>query len=441
MKNMPPILRHGLEGLAVTLCSLAVLALGVLTAWQGVSVFQNQDVVPRAADVLEVLDREETVRQLDEYNSYSIRTVTFRAQLLEGPEEGKLVVATQSNEGTMAVQTREVEMGDKVMIYHQQFADGSDQWVFADYVRTDGLAVLGLVFLGLLLLFGRWKGLRTILSLSLTCAAVFAVFLPAVLGGRNIYLWALLTCLYVTLSTLFLLEGFHPKTAAAIAGCLGGVAVAGLLTLLMDRVLHLTGMVDEDSVYLLAMSPDTPIDLRAIIFAGILIGALGAVMDVAISLASALWEVKEQAPGVGLGGLCRSGFAIGRDMMGTMSNTLILAYMGSSLATVLLLVVYNGSLLGLLNREMIVVEILQALVGSIGLLLTAPLTTLISAFLFTRTAPQEPDPGQGLPPLSRRFFGQRPSAPGQGTLPAPENPSHDERSDPHDPTGTASAPD
>ena len=440
MNKIPHSLRRPLEGLAVTLVSLVILVLAGSAAWEGVTVFQNQDAVPQAAYVLEVLDRQETTRQLDELNSYTTLTVTFRAELLEGEEKGKLVVATQSNEGTMAVQTREVEMGDKVMVYHQQFADGSSQWVFADYVRTDGLLVLGLVFLGLLLLFGRWKGLRTILSLALTCGAVFGVFLPAVLGGRNIYLWSLLTCLYVTLCTLLLLEGFHPKTGAAVAGCLGGVAAAGLLTLLMDRVLHLTGMVDEDSVYLLAMNPDSPIDLRAVIFAGILIGALGAVMDVAISLSSALWEVKEQAPQVGFGGLCRSGFSIGRDMMGTMSNTLILAYIGSSLATVLLLVVYNGSLLGLLNREMIVVEILQALVGSIGLLLTAPLTTLISALLFTRTPPEEPDPGQGLPPLTRRFFGSKESASGQAPA-SPEGSSHDERSTPHDTSGTVSADD
>ena len=404
MEQSSSPLRRGLECLAAVLLSVLVLILGGWIAWQGVSIFQNAGAVPVAASVQEVVDREETVRQLDPNNAYTTVTILFRAQLLEGEEKGQTVTAVQSNEGSMAVPAREVQAGDKVMIYHQAYADGTEEWLFADYLRTDGLLALGVVFLALLLFFGGWKGLRTIVSLALTCAAVFAVFLPAVLGGRNIYLWALLTCLYATLSTLLILQGRHPKTLAAAAGCLGGILVSGLLTLLMSHLLHLTGMVDEESVYLLMMNPNSPIDLRGVVFAGIVIGALGAVMDVSISIASALWEVKAQAPQAGRKELCRSGFAMGEDMMGTMANTLVLAYIGSSLATVLLLVVYNGSLLGLLNREMIVVEILQALVGSIGLLLTAPLTTVISALLFARQPRRDPEPGAGLPPLSRRYF-------------------------------------
>ena len=412
MEQSSSPLRRGLECLAAVLLSVLVLILGGRIAWQGVSIFQNAGAVPVAASVQEVVDREETVRQLDPNNAYTTVTILFRAQLLEGEEKGQTVTAVQSNEGSMAVPAREVQAGDKVMIYHQAYADGTEEWLFADYLRTDGLLALGVVFLALLLFFGGWKGLRTIVSLALTCAAVFAVFLPAVLGGRNIYLWALLTCLYATLSTLLILQGRHPKTLAAAAGCLGGILVSGLLTLLMSHLLHLTGMVDEESVYLLMMNPNSPIDLRGVVFAGIVIGALGAVMDVSISIASALWEVKAQAPQAGRKELCRSGFAMGEDMMGTMANTLVLAYIGSSLATVLLLVVYNGSLLGLLNREMIVVEILQALVGSIGLLLTAPLTTVISALLFARQPRRDPEPGAGLPPLSRRYF-QRKTDPQQ----------------------------
>lgn len=120
------------------------------------------------------------------------------------------------------------------------------------------------------------------------------------------------------------------------------------------------------------------------LYAGILIGAMGALMDVAMSIASALWELRENGENPTFLTLTRSGFAIGRDMMGTMSNTLILAYIGSSMSTVLLLAANNDSLRGLLSREMVAVEALQALVGSIGILLTIPFTTIICAWLYLR---------------------------------------------------------
>ena len=167
---------------------------------------------------------------------------------------------------------------------------------------------------------------------------------------------------------------FNRKTLAASLGCIGGLTVSGVLTIIMDKVLTLTGYVDEDSIYLSLLSTENPINLNAIIFAGILIGALGAVMDVAMSISSSLWEVRDKSKSLSFGSLFKSGMNIGRDIMGTMANTLILAYIGSSLSIVLLLSAYATSLMYLLNMEMITVEILQALVGSFGILLTLPLT-------------------------------------------------------------------
>jgi uncharacterized membrane protein len=135
----------------------------------------------------------------------------------------------------------------------------------------------------------------------------------------------------------------------------------------MDRTLALTGVLSEESVYLTYLPMETPIDLKAIIFAAIVIGAIGAIMDVAMSISSALWEIAGTSESASFETLFRSGINIGRDVMGTMANTLILAYIGSSLSVVLLISVYSSSLLYLLNREMIVVEILQALVGSFGI--------------------------------------------------------------------------
>jgi uncharacterized membrane protein len=162
-----------------------------------------------------------------------------------------------------------------------------------------------------------------------------------------------------------------------------GVFVSGILTTSMDKLLKLTGLVNEESMYLTRINPKHPIDLKAIIFAAILIGAIGAIMDVSMSIAASLAELQEKLEYTPFSLLVKSGISIGKDIMGTMANTLILAYIGSSLSVVLLLVSYNSSLLELLNKEMIVVEILQALIGSIGILFTMPLTSVVCAYLYT----------------------------------------------------------
>ena len=251
-----------------------------------------------------------------------------------------------------------------------------------EYVRTDTLIMFGAAFALLLIIFGGLKGLNTILSLSFTCLAIFSVFVPAILSGKNIYLWAITTCTYIIIMTLLIVNGANKKSLCGAVGCFSGVLVSGGLSLFADKFLKLTGMVDEESLYLKFLLDDRTIDLKAIIFAAILIGAVGAIMDVAISLSSALYEVYEANATCTPAILMRSGMTIGRDIMGTMSNTLVLAYIGSSLSLVLLLAAYSSSLLGLLNREMIVVEILQALVGSFGLLLTIPLTSAVCSLVY-----------------------------------------------------------
>ena len=267
-------------------------------------------------------------------------------------------------------------------------------WVFGEYLRTDTLALLGGAFLLLLLLFGRKKGFNTIVSLIFTCLAIFAVFLPSLLAGYNIYATSIVVCIFIIVMTLLLVNGFDRKTISAATGCMGGIAVAGILTIIMNAALKLTGAVDQDSIYVLFLNPENPIDLIAIIFAAILIGALGAIMDVAMSISSSLTELCEKAPDLSFKSIFASGLNIGRDIMGTMANTLILAYIGSSLSIVLLLIAYNNSLLSLLNREMIAVEILQAIVGSLGILFTIPITSLVAAYVNSRKKPV-PNDGNG----------------------------------------------
>ncbi|MBR0599954.1 YibE/F family protein [Sinanaerobacter chloroacetimidivorans] len=364
--------------------SLLLLYAGNQYAMKGVDFFDDEAIYSTKARVVEILDRKTSETQY--YPSTIIEEihVKFTCEILTGEHKGEIVEAAQNIDSYIMHELKEVEVGDKIVLYELRDEGFQTDWTLVQYVRADTMIWLGAAFFVLLLLFGRFKGFNTIISLSFTCLAIFFVFIPSILSGKNIYLWSILTCIFTIAMTLMVIYGAGKKSYAAGLGCFGGIIVSGALTQLMSKILGLTGLVSDESYYLTMLETETPIDLKAIIFAAIIIGAMGAIMDVAISIASALYEIKEQSEHQTPSSMIRSGIRIGQDMMGTMANTLILAYIGSSLSVVLLLLTYNSSMLDLMNREMVIIEILQALIGSIGLLFTIPLTSIVCGLLYTK---------------------------------------------------------
>jgi len=323
----------------------------------------------------------------DDNFGFITTSVTFEARLTERARRGEEVVAVQLLSDFFTIQERPVEMGDRVML---AFDDFDNEYFFTDYLRVNAVAVLGVAFLVLVVIFGRAKGFNAIIALMFTCLAVFLVFIPAILAGRNIYAATLIVCLFSIVSTLLIVIGPNKKALSAMLGCLGGVMLASILMLVMDSVLHLSGMADHDSQTLFMMSAQSPIDLRAIVFAGIILGAVGAIMDVAMTISSSLWEVQEVGAVTEFRPLFKSGINIGRDVLGTMLNTLILAYIGSSLSLILVLVVLSPSYLQLFNMELLSVEFVRALIGAFGMFATIPLTALICGLLYSVQRKNEP---------------------------------------------------
>lgn len=332
--------------------------------------------------------RAKVIRVTDTKNSNitgesGMDSIYFSAVALNGNIRGKTVNAIQEIDRSYAFSPRAVRENDKVLI--EAYTDGSEtSYYFGDFIRISPLIFLGAVFCILVIVFSKAQGVKTVVSLAVTCMAVFLVLVPAVLNNKNIYLWCILCCLFITFSTLAMISGYNRKSLCAFIGCMSGVACAGLITVIWDKFLNMTGLLEEESIYLYQLYPDKPIDMKAVIFAMITVGALGAVMDVAMSVSSALYELKQKSPGIKPGELMKSGFAIGRDMMGTMANTLVLAYIGSNLTCVVLMVSYNANLQQVINKEKIIAEILQALAGSMGMLLTLPLTSFICALIYYR---------------------------------------------------------
>ncbi len=316
--------------------------------------------------------------------SFEVTTVEFSAKILSGARKGEVIKVTQKIDDMMLTKQVEVKENEKVVLHRQFQVDGEVSYIFIDHLRSDGLVYLIVFFLVLIVIFGRMKGVNTVISLAATCLILFSVYIPAIINGYNVYIITSLVSAYLIFINLILINGFSKKTWCAIIGNVGGVIAAALITKFMTSQLMLTGFVDSESGLLLNVRPDAPLDLIAIAWASVVIGSLGAIMDIAMTIASALQEVSDNVVERNFKLLFKSGMNIGRDAVGTMTNTLILAYIGSSLATVLLLISSNKNLTLLFNLEMIAMEVLQGVVGSIGILLAIPLTSVISAYLYSK---------------------------------------------------------
>ena len=189
-----------------------------------------------------------------------------------------------------------------------------------------------------------------------------------------------IVCALSSAFTIFVVSGRNRKTITAILGTVGGVLSAALIALLIGQWAKLTGLGNEEAQLLAYVPQFRQLDYKGLLFAGIIIGALGAVMDVAMSIASSMSEIEQIHPKISNKELFKSGMNVGRDIMGSMSNTLILAYVGSSIQVLLLFYSFNVSTYAIINMDHMASEIIRAMAGSIGLVLAIPITALIYTY-------------------------------------------------------------
>ncbi|HBV87155.1 MAG TPA: YibE/F family protein [Desulfosporosinus sp.] len=252
----------------------------------------------------------------------------------------------------------------------------------ADYARDKYIKWLFLIFIASILLIGARQGIKTIISLAITGWAVVKILLPAILTGKDPITITIIICSGITIITHMLITGFTKKSLAAISGTTIGIVIGGLLAKYVISLTRITGLASEESRLLFFSFQEGQINITGILFAGIVLGSLGAVMDVAMSIASSTYEIHLANPKLSFKQLVESGLNVGRDIIGTMANTLILAYTGGALPLMLLVLANNIPYLKFINLDMIATEIIRALSGSIGLFIAVPFTALISAALY-----------------------------------------------------------
>jgi len=210
------------------------------------------------------------------------------------------------------------------------------------------------------------------------------VMLPLILNGFDPIGVSSLSAALITVLTFGIVSGLNIKSFSAAFGTLCGVLSASVIAYVTGSLANLTGLSSDEATMLVYIPQNIHFDFMGLLFAGIIIGTLGAVMDVAMSISSAMYEMKFLNPDITPGKLVKSGFNIGRDIMGTMTNTLILAYTGSSIFLMLVFLAYKTPLIRIINMDVIATEIIRATAGSIGIILSIPATVFLSAFLLNK---------------------------------------------------------
>lgn len=220
--------------------------------------------------------------------------------------------------------------------------------------------------------------------LILTATLLLFVFLPLVFNGKNIILTSTLMALIALSVSFSLVSGFNQKTLASILGTMCGIIVAGSIAAIFSKVCHISVINLDKGTELAYISNDYGFDINGLMYAGILIASLGAIMDVAMSIASSMFEIVRITPNISFKDLYKSGMNIGKDIMGTMTNTLILAFIGSSFSLILLLYGYHMTYMQISNLPFIAVEVVRGISGSIGIVLTVPFTALFAGMLYKK---------------------------------------------------------
>lgn len=369
------------------LFSIVFIVVGNRITSNGASMFMGQtgsfnerDVyIVRADTILEI---EESENKLSSTLSIIETRVKFSATIIFGERRGETLVVTQMYDNLSSLDQRPIEPGAWIFVYLTP--SYSSEYFAGDYFRLHYIVIIAAVFFLFLLIFGKLKGFFAIIALVFSMLAIFLVFIPAILSGRNVYLWAVIICLFTIIINPYLTGGFNCKSTASALGCVGGVAVAGLVTLFLNNLLNISGAVNEEMMMVSFIIKDHPIDLRAVIFAAILIGALGATIDVSMSISSAINEMNETSENSNFASLLKYGMNVGRDIVGAQTSTLVLAYIGGSMSVLLLLITYQPSVFAMLNMEMVIVELLQSLIGGFTILFTIPATAFICAMMFDK---------------------------------------------------------
>lgn len=278
------------------------------------------------------------------------------------------------------------EVGDAVVLAKIPGGENGFDYQYSDRQRRPVLLWLTIAFAAAVVVLGGIRGVAALAGLGGSVAVLLLFVLPAILDGRSPVVVALVGASVIAYLALYLAHGFSKMTHVALLGTLSALGLTALLSSLVVSAAELSGLSSEEVFFLIGVET---VDVRGLVLAGIVLGAAGALDDVTVTQASAVWELARTNPALRMVDLVRSGLRIGRDHIASTVNTLLLAYAGASLPLLVLLVLTDQSLGATANSEVIAIEIIRTMVGSIGLVAAVPFTTWLAAWYVSRHGPDK----------------------------------------------------
>ena len=334
--------------------------------------------LPVMADEAKILPSQTGIVENVQYVDLNDDTVsqtkqTIQVRLLTGEFKGETVELDNMLTGNPYYDIK-LKKNTKVILHAEDNGEGVE-FSIEDIKRSGNLGWLSLLFCGLLIYVGRKKGFYSLISIGLTVLLITHALSPLILIGINPVLATILICVASTAATMYLVGGFNAKSTSAVIGAILSLLFAGLLSYITMFTAHLTGFTEENSMFLYTAHPE--LDFIGITISTMILATLGAVMDVAMSIASTINEIYITDNTKTVKDLFISGMNVGRDIIGTMANTLILVYLGGSLP--LLLLAGNIDLQKFINLNQVVTETASALIGSIAIVISVPFTAVAAS--------------------------------------------------------------
>ncbi|MEG0069907.1 YibE/F family protein [Cetobacterium sp.] len=305
---------------------------------------------------------------------------TLNVEILEGKDKGKKFQVHNSLSALHNVYATE---GLKAIFTIRESEGKTTAWLY-NLKRDRAIYFLGAIFIGAVLILGKMKGLKSLLALVFTGSVIIYILIPLLFKGVDPISTSIVLSSLITIVSFLLIGGFDRKTYSAIIGTISGITIAGLISYSFGHIMNLSGLNLSEGQQLLYITRDFKLKIEGLLFVSILIASLGAVMDVAMSISSSVNEIHQHKPNLSSRELFHSAMSIGKDIVGTMINTLILAFAGGSLPLMMMIWGYGMVYQQFINIPAIAIEIVNALAGSIGIIATVPVTAVVSILLIKK---------------------------------------------------------
>lgn len=304
-------------------------------------------------------------------------TQLVEAKILTGEHTGEVCELSNNNSYLTGAYC---QVGTNVIVLIGEGEGGLTGTVY-NYDRNVGIWTLIALFIVVLCLIGGKKGIATSVALIFTFICILCLYIPMLYQGVSPFIAAVLSSVLILTVSILLIDGWTKKAICAMLGTVIGVITAGGIAAFFGNICKVSGYNIADAETMIHIANYSQLQISGVLFSGILLASLGAVMDVSVSIAAAINEIHYNNPEFDWKKLYQSGMRVGHDMMGTMSNTLILAFVGNSVNTLLIVYAYNMSYFQIMSQYSIAIEILRGIAGTLGIILTVPIESLIAAFI------------------------------------------------------------